>query len=109
MLFLYTMECCSVMVVVGGLVAKLCPTLSTMDCSLPGFSIHGISQARTLEWVTISFSRGSSWPRDQTCISCNAGRLFTAEQPGKLNFKRDSVQKKKKIQANIISFYLKSL
>ena len=44
---------------------RLC---DTMDCSLPGFSIHGILQARILEWVTISFSRGSSRPRDQTCI-----------------------------------------
>ena len=37
-----------------------------MDCSLPGSSVHGISQARILEWVAISFSRGSSWPRNQT-------------------------------------------
>ena len=48
-----------------------------MDCSLPGFSIHGIFQARVLEWVAISFSRGSSWPRDRTQISCIAGRRFT--------------------------------
>ena len=48
-----------------------------MDCSLPGFSIHGIFQARVLEWVAISFSRGSSWPRDQTQVSCIAGRRFT--------------------------------
>ena len=41
-----------------------------MDCSLPGSSVHGISQARILEWVAISFSRGSSRPRDQTSISC---------------------------------------
>ena len=40
-----------------------------MDCS-PPVSVHGISQARTLEWVAISFSRGSSWPRDQTCVPC---------------------------------------
>ena len=46
---------------------------------LPGFSVHGISQARILEWVTISFSRGSFCPRDQTHISCVAGRFFTAE------------------------------
>ena len=50
-----------------------------MDCSLPGFSIYGILQARILEWVTISFSRGSFCPRDQTHISCVAGRFFTAE------------------------------
>ena len=52
-----------------------CPTLcDPMDCSLPGFSIHGIFQARVLEWVAISFSRGSSQPRDQTLVSC-FGRL----------------------------------
>ena len=46
-------------------VAQLCPTLcDPMDCSLPGFSVHGILQARLLEWVAISFSRGSSRPRD---------------------------------------------
>ena len=43
-----------------------------MDCSPLGFSVHGISQARILEWVAISFSRGSSWPRDRTAISCNS-------------------------------------
>ena len=50
---------------------------SSMDCSLPGFSIHGIFQARVLEWVAISFSRGSSQPRNQTWVSCIAGRHFT--------------------------------
>ena len=50
-------------------VAQLCLTLcDPMDCSLPGFSIHGISQARILVWVAISFSRGSSWPRDWTWV-----------------------------------------
>ena len=54
------------------------PTLhNPMDCNLPGSSVHGISQARILEWVTILFSRGSSWPRDQTWDSCIAGRFFT--------------------------------
>ena len=48
-----------------------------MDCSLLGFSVHGIFQARVLEWVAISFSRGSSWPRDWTQVSCIAGRHFT--------------------------------
>ena len=46
-----------------------------MDCSLPGSSIHGILQARILEWVAISFSRRSSPPRDRTCIS-RIGRLI---------------------------------
>ena len=44
-----------------------------MDCSLPGSFVHGISLARIPEWVAISFSRGSSRPRDQTHISCLAG------------------------------------
>ena len=51
--------------------AQSCPTLcDPMDSSSSGTSVHGILQARTLEWAAISFSRGSSWPRDWTCISC---------------------------------------
>jgi len=58
-------------------VAQSCPTLcNPMDWSLPGLSVHGIFQARVLEWVAISFSRGSSWPRDHTLISPTAGRRF---------------------------------
>ena len=58
-------------------VAQSCLTLcGPVDCSLPGFSIHGILQARILEWVTISFSRGSSRPRDRTQVSCTGGRCF---------------------------------
>ena len=49
-----------------------------MDYSPPGSSVHGISQARILEWVAISSSRVLSWPRDWTYISCAAGTLFTA-------------------------------
>ena len=48
-----------------------------MDCSLPGSSAHGIFQARVLEWVAISFSRGSSKPRDRIQVSHTAGRFFT--------------------------------
>ena len=47
-----------------------------MDCSLPGSSIREILQARILEWVSISFSRGFSWTRDRTQVSCIAGRCF---------------------------------
>ena len=47
-----------------------------MDCNLLGFSIRGILQARTLEWIAISFSRGSSWPRDRTHVSHIEGRRF---------------------------------
>ena len=58
--------------------AQSCPTLChPMDCSLPRFSIQGIFQARILEWIAISFSRGSAWLRDQTLASRTAGRLFT--------------------------------
>ena len=56
------------------------------DCSLPGSSVHRIFQARILQRVTISFSRGSSQPRDWTwvsCSSCIAGRFFTTEPPEK--------------------------
>ena len=59
------------------LVAQLCPTLcKPMDCGLSG-SVHGILQVRILEWVAIPFSRGSSWPRDWTWVSCIAGRFLT--------------------------------
>ena len=48
---------------------QLCPTFcDLMDCSPPSFSVHGILQARILEWVVMPFSRGSSQPRDQTCV-----------------------------------------
>ena len=78
----------------------LAPSLSCMLCSVaqsyltlcdplvsspPGFSVRGILQARILEWVAMPFSRGSSWPRDQThfsCVSCTAGRFFAAKQRG---------------------------
>ena len=58
-------------------VAQSCLTLHhPMDCSLPGSSVHGVLQAKILEWVAISFSRGSSQPRDRTQVSCTAGRHF---------------------------------
>ena len=57
--------------------AQSCLTLcDLMDCSPPGSSVYGILQARILEWVAISFSRGSSQPRDWTQVSCIAGRCF---------------------------------
>ena len=60
------------------LAAQLCPTLCDhMDCSLPGSSVHGTLQARILEWVFTPFSRGSSWPRDRTQVSCITDRFFT--------------------------------
>ena len=59
-------------------VAQSCLTLcDPMDCRLPGSSIHGIFQARVLEWGAISFSRGSFQPRDRTQVSRITGRCFT--------------------------------
>ena len=60
-------------------VAQLCLTLcDPMDCSPPGSSVHGILQARILEWVAIPFSRGSYQPRNPTRVSCFAGGFFTS-------------------------------
>ena len=85
------------------LVTKSCPTLcDPRDCSLPGSSVHGIFQARLLEWVAISFSGGSFQLRDGTWGSCKvpalAGRFFfffflTTEPPGKPRIKHGSVLK----------------
>ena len=60
------------------LVTQTYPTLwNSMDCCPLGSSVHGILQARILEWLAISSSRGSSWPRDWTWVSYIAGRFFT--------------------------------
>ena len=68
---------CHYMKVSWSQVAQSCPTLcDPMDHSLPGSSVHGIFQARILEWVAISFSRGSSQPRDWTQVSRIIGRCF---------------------------------
>ena len=65
------------------LVALPCLTLcDPMDCSPPGSSVHGVLQARILEWIAIS-SGGSSPPRDRNWVSCIAGRLFTIWATGK--------------------------
>ena len=62
-------------------VPKMRPTLcDSMDCSPPGSSVHGNSQAKILEWVAIPFSKGSSQPRDRTSVSLSpalAGRSLT--------------------------------
>ena len=53
------------------LVAQPCPALcNLMDCSLSGYSVHGALQARILEWIALPSSRGSSQPRDRTCVPC---------------------------------------
>ena len=76
------------------LVTKSCLTLcDPMDCSPPGSSVHGISQARILKWIAISFSRASSWPSCvsrasswPSCISSLVGRFYTTEPPEKPPF-----------------------
>ena len=68
------------------LATQLCPTLcDPMDCCLPGSSVHGILQARILEWVAILSFRGSSWPRDWTSVSVSpslAGRFLSLNHLG---------------------------
>ena len=79
---LYLVVCVCVCVCV--LVIQLCPILcNLMDCSPPGSSVLGSPQAGILEWVAIPFSRGSSQPRDPTCVSRIEGRFFTILTPGK--------------------------
>ena len=66
-------------------VAQSCPTLcDPIDCSLSGSCIHGIFQARVLEWIAISFPRGSSWPRNWTQVSHIAGRLYHLSHQGRI-------------------------
>ena len=82
---------------------KSCPTLcDLMDCSPPGSSAQGILQARILEWVAISFSTGFFWPRDQTSVSCIAGRLFIVRATRKVpEYMSDCPQKwKNRIQGS---------
>ena len=57
--------------------------MAPVTVGLPGSSVHGISQARILEEVAISFSRESSRPKDETHVSCTAAEFFTTEPPGK--------------------------
>ena len=73
-LFKYAYYHIWIKVLVAQLYLILC---DPMDCSPSGFSVHGIFQARILEWVSISFSRGSSQSKDQTWVSCTASWFFT--------------------------------
>ena len=93
-------------------VTQSCPTLcDPTDCCLPGSSVHGILQERILEWVPIPLSRGSSWPRNWTWVSCTVSGFFTVwatrEAPHQkswlylelINF---SAEKIKKIQFSVV-------
>ena len=76
--YVYTHTYMYIMHSIKVLVAQSCLTLcDLMDYSPPGSAVHGILQPRVLEWVAISFSWGSSQPRDWTQVSCIAGRFFT--------------------------------
>ena len=86
-------------------VTESCLTLcNPMDCSLPGSSVHGILQERILEWVAISYSRGSSWPKDQThifCISCIDRWILYHYAPWEvLLHKKNTVMKHNKVKLN---------
>ena len=78
---------------------------SPMDCSLPGSSAHEIFQARILEWISISFSRGSSRPRHQTQVSHIAGRRFTVWATRE----RKQVMERKLVQSQSINSINKEL
>ena len=76
----YFLMCCRILFVLCVCVQSCLTLHDPLDYRLPGSSVHRIFQARKLEWVAISSSRGSSWPRNWTCISCVsciAGRFFT--------------------------------
>ena len=67
----------SVLLCVTAFVAQSCLTLcDPTDCSPSGFSVHRILQAKIVEWIAISFSRGTSQPKDQTLVSCLSSRFF---------------------------------
>ena len=63
------------------LIVEFCPTLRSLGLCPSGSSVHGILQARIMEWVVISFSRGSSRPSDQTCVSCKSPALHAESLP----------------------------
>ena len=79
-------------------VTQLCATpCDPTDCSLPGSSVHGFFQARVLEWVASSFSRGSSRPKDQTQVSRTVGRRFTVWANREVMTNLDSILKNRDI------------
>ena len=82
-------------------VTQSCPTLcNLMDCSLPDSSVHGILQARILEWLAVPFSRGSSQSRDQTQVSCTAGGFFTIWATREAHSNKENVMSRIGLWAN---------
>ena len=85
-----------------------CLTLcDPIDCSPPGSSVHAILQARMLEWVAMPSSRGSSQPRDQTCISCIGGGSLLLSHWGRPE-NSTNVNKCKIRETEIVLFYINS-
>ena len=84
--------------------AQFCPVLfDPMDWSPLDSSIHGILQVRIFEWFPLSYSRGSSWPRDWTWISCIAGGFFTVWATRKAYYKAfNSVQFSCSVESNFL-------
>ena len=92
------LSCCS-------LLSHLWFLFDSIDCSLPGSSVHGISQARTLDWVAISFSGGSSQPRDQTHLSCIGRRIFNHWATREVQFYVICFNKKLKKKQNTKEYF----
>ena len=79
------------------------------DCSPPGSSVHGILQARILEWIVISFSRESSPPRDQTRVSCIVGRVFNNYTTRQAQFSRSGGLRMSFILENVLHWHLQKV
>ena len=91
------------------LVTESCPTLyNSMDYRPPGSSVHGILQARILEWVAISLSRGSSWLGDQTWVSCIAGSFFTVWATREADCPRNTTRKTVQLPNHLLFWILRS-
>ena len=88
-------------------VAQTCTILcNPMDDGLTSSSVHGILQARVLEQVAISISRGSSWPRDRTHVSCLADGFFSTEPPGNQYNEIEIMNSMIIVLGNIVTFRL---
>ena len=88
----------------------LSDSLQQVDCSPPGSSSHGLLQARTLEYVAISFSRGSSRPRDQTWVSRNRQILYhLPSEPPRKPFKKKKNPTSKKNKKRKKSIFLQNI
>ena len=86
-------------------ITQSCPTLcNPIVYSPPGSSVHGILQARILEWIAIPFSRGSSQTRDWILVSCIAGRFFTISATGKSSLCSNSSNSKLLFPFSGVSF-----